>query len=85
MRLFPEREKMKTFMKKGLPIIFAVAWTPMVWMLMVALLGPVIQHLFADWRLIVSILVVATLLVMIGLVILFRRYALKIFGEAQKQ
>ncbi len=81
MRLFPEKEKMNTFRKKGLPIIFAVAWTPMVWMLMVALLGPAMQYLFADWRPIVAILVVSTLLVVFGLVGLFRRYALKIFGD----
>jgi len=81
MRLFPEREKMKAFMKKGLPIIFAVAWTPMVWMLMVALLGPAMQHLFADWRTIVAILMVSTILVMVGMVVIFRRYALKIFGD----
>jgi hypothetical protein len=81
MRLFPEKEKMKVFMKKGLPLIFAVAWTPMVWMLLLAVLGPAMQYLFGSWQVVVAVLAVSTVLVSGSLTYLFSRYGLTIFKD----
>jgi hypothetical protein len=82
MRVFPSRETMKAFMRKGLPFIFAVAWTPVVWMLLATLLGPAMERLFGAWQVVLAALVVATLSVTFALTQLFRRYGLKIFGES---
>jgi len=62
MKLFPDREKLKRYMKAGLPLIFAVAWTPVVWMLLAALFGPPMQRLFSAWQPVVAILAASTLL-----------------------
>lgn len=80
MRLFPDKEQLKKMMRGGLPLIFAVAWAPMVWMLLAALLGPVMGLLFSSWQPVVAILSVATLAVTLLLNVVFRRYGLKIFG-----
>lgn len=81
MRLFPEKAKMQALMKKGLPVIFAVAWTPVVWMLMTAILGNAMERMIGSWQPVVAILGLTTIAVMSVLVIAFRRYGLKIFDE----
>ncbi|NTU93590.1 MAG: hypothetical protein HGB29_05390 [Chlorobiaceae bacterium] len=81
MRLFPEKEKLKAIMKRWLPLLFAVAWTPMVWMLLAALIGPLMVRLFGSWQPVVAVLVVSTALVTGGMIAVFRRYGLKIFEE----
>ncbi|HWR01507.1 MAG TPA: hypothetical protein VN371_06550 [Chlorobaculum sp.] len=83
MGLFPEREKMKGYMKAGLPLIFAIAWTPVVWMVLAAVFGPPMQRLFSAWQPVVAILVAATLLAMVGLVRLFRSIGLRYFDKAE--
>lgn len=80
MRFFPDKEKLKKMMRGGLPLIFAVAWAPMVWMLLAALLGPVMGYLFSSWQAVVAILSVATLAVTLLLTVAFRRFGMKIFG-----
>lgn len=82
MGLLPGRDKLKVFMKKGLPLVFAVAWAPMVWMLLAAVLGSTMERLIGSWQVTVVVLALTTLLVTIGLNLMFRRYGLKIFGEA---
>lgn len=79
MKLFPEKEKRKRFMKNGLPVIFTVAWTPVVWMLLATLLGPPMQQLFTAWQPVMLIIGVSTIIVMLILFRLFRRTGLKIF------
>lgn len=81
MRLFPKKETLQAFMTKGLPLIFAVAWIPVVWMLLVTVFGPVLERLFGTWQPVVGVLVVSTVLVTTALTIAFRRYGLKIFEE----
>ncbi len=83
MGLFPEKEKMKGYMKAGLPLIFAVAWTPVVWMLLAAIFGPPMQRLFSTWQPVVGILALMTILVMAGLVRLFRSIGLRNFDKAE--
>jgi hypothetical protein len=83
MGLFPDREKLQRFMKSGLPLIFAIAWTPVVWMLLAAVFGPPMQRVFSAWQPVVAILASATLLVMVGIVRLFRRVGLRSFDKAE--
>ena len=81
MGLLPDREKLKAFMKKGLPLIFAVAWTPVLWMALAALFGQPMERLFGSWQAALGILGAAAVLLMAALMLLFRRYGLKIFEE----
>ncbi|NTV82340.1 hypothetical protein FGF66_08975 [Chlorobaculum thiosulfatiphilum] len=81
MKLFPDKEKRKNFMKSGLPVVLAVVWTPIVWMTLASFLGPAMEHMIGWWQVNVSILVVATLLVMVALIRLFKIAGLKFFDK----
>ena len=83
MKLFPDKEKRKNFMKGGLPVVLAVAWTPIVWMTLASFLGPAMERITGSWQVNVSILVVATLLVMIALIRVFKIAGLKISEKAE--
>ncbi|NTV03029.1 MAG: hypothetical protein HGB04_09680 [Chlorobiaceae bacterium] len=85
MRLLPEREKLKAFMKKGLPLIFAVAWTPVIWMALALLFGSVMERMFRSWQAAIGVLGVLALLLMAALVHLFRRYGLRMFEVASEK
>jgi hypothetical protein len=81
MKLFPDKEKRKNFMKGGLPVVLAVVWTPIVWMTLASFLGPAMERMIGWWQVNVSILVVATLLVMVALIRLFKIAGLKFFDK----
>jgi hypothetical protein len=83
MKLFPDKDKLKKKMKAGLPLIFAVAWTPVVWMLLAAVFGPPMQRVFSAWQPVVAILAVTTILAMVGLVRLFRYVGLKSYDNPE--
>jgi hypothetical protein len=81
MKLFPDEQKRKKFMKGGLPVVFTIAWTPIVWMLLASLLGPVIEPVFHSWQPVVLIIGVMTLLSMLLLIRLFKTVGLKSFDK----
>ncbi|ACF11712.1 conserved hypothetical protein [Chlorobaculum parvum NCIB 8327] len=81
MKFFPDEEKKKRFMKNGLPVMFAVAWTPIIWMVLAAVLGPVLERVLPVWQLVVLIIAMLSVLAMVMLVRLFRILGLKFFGE----
>lgn len=81
MKFFPDEEKKKRFMKNGLPVVFAVAWTPIIWMVLAAVLGPVLERVLPVWQLVVFIIAMLSVLAMVMLVRLFRLLGLKFFGE----
>lgn len=81
MKFFPDEEKKKRFMKNGLPVVFAVAWTPIIWMVLAAVLGPVLERVLPVWQLVVLIIAMLSVLAMVMLVRVFRILGLKIFGE----
>jgi membrane protease YdiL (CAAX protease family) len=81
MKWFPEMEKRKRFMKSGLPVIFTVAWTPVVGMLLAMLLGPPMQKIFVSGLPVMLVIGVLTLIVMLVLYRLFRQIGLKIFDQ----
>jgi hypothetical protein len=49
MKLFSDSDQKKRFMKTGLPIMLGIAWAPIIWMLFIALLGPIVYTLTASW------------------------------------
>ncbi|AOS83970.1 hypothetical protein BIU88_07300 [Chlorobaculum limnaeum] len=81
MKLFPDKEKRTNFMKSGLPVVLAVVWTPIVWMALAAFLGPFMERLIGAWQVNVVMLGVATLLIMVALIRLFKMAGLKIFDK----
>jgi membrane protein YdbS with pleckstrin-like domain len=83
MKLLPDKEKKKKFMKNGLPVIFAVAWTPIIWMVLVSIAGPLMERMFHAWQPVVIIIAVATVLVMIALIRLFKMAGSRIFDNGQ--
>jgi len=82
MKLFPDKEKRKNFMKGGLPVVLAVVWSPIIWMVLAAFLGPAMERVIGVWQVHVAILGVVTLLAVAGLIRLFRLAGLKIFDKA---
>jgi len=83
MKLFPDEQKKKKFMKGGLPVVFTIAWTPIVWMLLASLMGPVIEPVFHSWQPVVLIIGVMTLVAMLLLIRLFRGAGLKVFDKGE--
>jgi len=83
MKLFPDEQQKKRFMKNGLPVIFAVAWTPIVWMLLVLVAGPLMERMFNAWQPVVIILGFVTVLVMMALIRLFKMAGSRIFEKGE--
>jgi len=65
MKLFGDPEFRKRFMKSGLPFILAVAWAPIIWMALTALLGSFLLRLTS------SVLVVQTIVLPLSLLSIF--------------
>jgi len=72
MKLFPDIETRKLFMKKGLPFILALAWAPIVWMLLSSLLAPFLSGFTGSFLLAQSVIVPVTVLVLFVFVRIFR-------------
>lgn len=83
MRLFPDEQTKKRFMKNGLPVIFGVVWTPIIWMLLVSIAGPLMQRMFQAWQPVVISLALATLLVMVALIRLFKMAGSRFFEKSE--
>ncbi len=71
MKLFPDPETKKRFMKTGLPVILGVAWAPIIWLLVLATLGPMLYALTASWP--------ATHALVMGVVMLASFFFLRLF------
>lgn len=78
MRLFPDRETLKRFMKKWLPVAFSAAWSPLVWMLATVVTGPLSRFMGMPWQLAVGINALVTVVVTALLARLFIRYGMKL-------
>ncbi|NTV67470.1 MAG: hypothetical protein HGB06_07285 [Chlorobaculum sp.] len=83
MRLFPDEQTKKRFMKNGLPVIFGVVWTPIIWMLLVSIAGPLMQRMFQAWQPVVISLALVTLLVMVVLIRLFKIAGSRFFEKSE--
>jgi hypothetical protein len=81
MKLFPDFETKKRFMKTGLPIILGIAWSPIIWMVVLATLGQGVFALAGSWLVTQSVVLVIVILVMYLLLRLFMRIGSKFYGE----
>ncbi len=63
MKLFPDVETRKRFMKTALPVIFGMAWTPIIWMMVLWAVGPSLFALTGSWPVSLSAIIIIVLLV----------------------
>ncbi|MEI8032293.1 MAG: hypothetical protein WCH05_02955 [Chlorobiaceae bacterium] len=49
MKLFPDKESRKRFMKSGLPVMLGIVWSPIIWMTISSLLERPIFSLTGSW------------------------------------
>jgi hypothetical protein len=81
MKLFPDFETKKRFMKTGLPIILGIAWSPIIWMVVLATFGRGVFALVGSWLVTQAVVLVMVILVMYLLLRLFMRIGSKFYGE----
>jgi len=62
MKLFSDLDAKKRFMKTGLPIMIGIAWTPIIWMVFTAALGPLLFTLTGSWAATLGVILLAVLL-----------------------
>ena len=80
MKLFPDFDTKKRFMKTGLPIILGIAWSPIIWMVVIATLGKGVFLLTGSWGIAQVITVVIVFLVIFLLLRVFRGIGGKFYG-----
>lgn len=83
MKLFSDSAAKKRFMKTGLPIILGIAWSPIIWMLLVAILGPALFALTASWFMTHVVILVVVAPVIFLLLRLFMRTGRKFYSEEE--
>jgi hypothetical protein len=81
MKLFPDFETKKRFMKTGLPIIFGIAWSPIVWIVVIATIGQGVFALTGSWLVTQALILVIVLFVMALFLRVFMRIGSKFHGE----
>ncbi len=83
MKLFPDGDAKKRFMKTGLPIILGIAWSPIIWMLLVATFGPSLFALTASWIITHLVILAVVAPVIFFLLRLFLRTGRKFYSEGE--
>jgi hypothetical protein len=81
MKLFPDFDTKKRFMKTGLPIILGIAWSPIIWMVVIATLGKGVFLLTGSWVIAQVITIVIVVFVVFLLLRAFSRIGSKFYGE----
>jgi len=81
MKILPEPESRKRFMKNGLPVILAVAWAPIIWMLFMAIFAPLLLPFMKSFILVQVIVVPLAAVFLVFLLRLFRSLSGKFYGE----
>lgn len=81
MKLFPDFETKKRFMKTGLPIILGIAWSPIIWMVVIATLGQGVFALTGSWLVTQGVVLVIVFLVVYVLLRVFMQIGNKFYGE----
>jgi hypothetical protein len=82
MKLFPDFDTKKRFMKTGLPIIVGLAWSPIIWVVVLNALGPGVFALTASWTVTLVITFFIVFLTTSLLLRLFMRIGTKFYGES---
>ncbi|NTW82978.1 MAG: hypothetical protein HGB36_06370 [Chlorobiaceae bacterium] len=84
MKLFPDIETKKRFMKTGLPFLLGFAWVPIIWMVVTAFLGPALFILTGSWVVTQVIIVLFACLFTYLLLTVFRRFNKRVYSERSK-
>ncbi|NTU98370.1 MAG: hypothetical protein HGA62_11255 [Chlorobiaceae bacterium] len=80
MIFFKDNEEKKRFMKAGLPYILGIAWTPIIWILFIAVIGPLLFILTGSW-VVTQILILGFAIVTVYFLLrLFRRFNFRFYG-----
>lgn len=82
MKLFPDKETRKRFMKTTLTAVVGLAWLPIIWMLVTATFGSLLNSLTGSWIAAHTIILLFAFLVTLLLLRLFIRLGDKIKGGA---
>jgi hypothetical protein len=72
MKLFTDAEKRKRFMKRGLPYLLGIAWTPIIGVVVTAAVGKPVAGLIG-WQSTLAVTGLITLVVVYLLLKFFRR------------
>jgi hypothetical protein len=83
MKLFPDFETKKRFMKTGLPIIVGIAWSPIIWIVVMASLGQGVFVLTGSWFFVHAITIVTTFFVTVLLLRTFMRTGSRFYSEGK--
>ncbi len=81
MKLFADFETKKRFMKTGLPLIVGLAWSPIIWIVVMATLGQGVFVLTGSWFVVHAITIVITVLVIALLLRVFMRIGSRFYSE----
>ena len=81
MKLFPDVDTKKRFMKTGLPVILGIAWAPIIWMVFVAMLASPLFALSGSWPLTHGFILIVVFFVTFLFLRLFMRIGNKFYGE----
>ena len=68
-------------MKTGLPIILGIAWSPIIWMVVLATLGQGVFMLTGSWLVTQVVLLVIVVLVIYLLLRIFMHVGSRFYGE----
>ncbi|NTW69881.1 MAG: hypothetical protein HGB23_08555 [Chlorobiaceae bacterium] len=82
MKLFPDKDSRKRFMKTTLTAVVGVAWLPIIWLLASATFGSLLNSLTGSWIVAHTIILLFAFLVTLLLLRLFIRLGDKIKGGA---
>lgn len=68
-------------MRIWLPYILGFAWVPIIWILFIAVLGPLLFVLTGSWILVQGLILFLAIYVVYLLLRIFRRFNLRFYGE----
>jgi apolipoprotein N-acyltransferase len=83
MKLFPDFETKKRFMKTGLPVILGIAWSPIIWMVVMAAVGKGLFALTGSWLFTQVVAVILVFVVLFLLLRIFMRIGSKFYSESR--
>ncbi len=82
MKLLPEKETRKTFMKNTLPFLFGLAWMPVIWVIFLAIFAQPLAAIIG-WSATLVFLGIITLICTFLLLRFFRRIAHNLYQKSQ--
>ena len=82
MKLFTDADRKKRFMKTGLPVMFGIAWAPIIWILIIPILGPILFTLTGSWLVAQGAVLVVVLLLIFLLLKVFKGLGDKFYSNS---